>query len=478
MEPEEDPEELARFREQWREEVRRRKEILHATKGAESSTVAAGQAEQSPSKQDGTAKEAHKSPAHRPRGISHTIHPSDVPVNPTAHTVSPALANQLSPRIRAAADVYRSAVECEQRSELDEALFLYRKAFRMEPNVDRIYHMLEGQHHGQTNTLKQKRLASPPPLSPPSLSLLDAFQGHPPPPESIGYVVREMGGLDINSTVNNLAVKLPASHGMVTGSLVSIIGTWSGDLMFEREDEKESVPIASVPDEILVHILSFLDVTSLERFSLVSKKARIITLDSSLWRELVVNVYQPPQVEEEEDLEFVIKDFLADYRRLFIEHPRVRLDGVYIAICHYIRNGLSENAWVQISQLITYHRYLRFLPDGQVLSLLANEGLEPQQVISMLKPSLRMKGFLIGNWQLLGTTIQITDLQDPNGKHSRYTFQMTLDLRSRPMLGRWNRLDFKAYESVQVESGEMTPVALKHDRPFWFSKVKSYSMGG
>ncbi len=25
-----------------------------------------------------------------------------------------------------------------------------------------------------------------------------------------------------------------------------------------------------------------------------------------------------------------------DYRRVFIEHPRLRLDGVYIATCHYM----------------------------------------------------------------------------------------------------------------------------------------------
>jgi F-box protein 9 len=33
----------------------------------------------------------------------------------------------------------------------------------------------------------------------------------------------------------------------------------------------------------------------------------------------------------------------------------------------------------------------RFFPNGQVLSLLANEELDPQQVIPLLKPTLRMK---------------------------------------------------------------------------------------
>ena len=56
----------------------------------------------------------------------------------------------------------------------------------------------------------------------------------------------------------------------------------------------------------------------------------------------------------------------------------------------------------------------------------------------------------------------------------RYSFQMVLDLRSRP-LGRWNRLDLRTYDSVRLGSGEATPLALKNERPFWFSKVRSYA---
>ena len=48
----------------------------------------------------------------------------------------------------------------------------------------------------------------------------------------------------------------------------------------------------------------------------------------------------------------------------------------------------------QVSHLITYHRYLRFFPNGQVISLLAGEDMGPQEVIGMLKPSLRMKVYI------------------------------------------------------------------------------------
>lgn len=44
----------------------------------------------------------------------------------------------------------------------------------------------------------------------------------------------------------------------------------------------------------------------------------------------------PPQITEETTLGSLAKRYLYDYRRFFVEHPRVRLDGVYIAVCHYV----------------------------------------------------------------------------------------------------------------------------------------------
>jgi F-box protein 9 len=84
------------------------------------------------------------------------------------------------------------------------------------------------------------------------------------------------------------------------------------------------------------------------------------------------------------------------------------------------------------------------------------------------------QGLFIGNWELHGTTVYLTSLTDPSGHALRYVFQMTLQLRSKP-IGRWNRLEFMAYDSVDLETGEAVPVSLKHETtPFLFSKVKSY----
>jgi F-box protein 9 len=70
--------------------------------------------------------------------------------------------------------------------------------------------------------------------------------------------------------------------------------------------------------------------------------------------------------------------------------------------------------------------------------------------------------------------VHISNLADPSNPNARYSFRMTLTLRSRP-LGRWNKLEFNVYESINLEDGEATALALKNERPFWFSKVRSYS---
>ncbi|KAH9942007.1 hypothetical protein B0H21DRAFT_878056 [Amylocystis lapponica] len=435
-----DSEELARFRKAWQEEVRKKK-----------APPSASPARADPDLIPAPSKPASDVPhSHVRRSSASSAHaalsrpPGDVfpPKPPLAGTSTV----PLGPALSKAIEVYRRAVQCEQRSELDEALRLYRMAFRMDPHVDRAYHKVETQHaasdasdpgHGDAGKTRHGKAAA-------------ASSG--------GHADAE----DLAAGMQAVALS-PSAHAPVVH--------WPRGLTFEPEDEQAKTPLQVLPDELLVLVLRNLDASAVERFATVNRKARVVSLDATIWRYaarsgFVRAVYKPPQIADDEDVGMLLRAYMEDHRRLYIEHPRVRLDGVYIAVCHYIRAGLGESAWMNVSHLITYHRYLRFYPNGQVLSLLANEELPPQQVISVLKPTLRMKGLFIGSWQLDGTMVRITDLLDPSGGALRYTFQMMLELRSRP-LGRWNRLDFRAYDST-------TPLALKHERSFWFSRVRSY----
>ena len=133
---------------------------------------------------------------------------------------------------------------------------------------------------------------------------------------------------------------------------------------------------------------------------------------------------------------------------------------------------------------------VRFFSDNAAHLLFRNVYLVPQ-------------GLFLGHWKLIGTTVHLSNLVDASGRfalplpgeinippppthptsssmsasgsaRARYAFAMTLTLRSRP-LGRWNKMDIETYDSVNIETGDVNPVALKHERPFWFSKVRSYT---
>jgi len=56
-----------------------------------------------------------------------------------------------------------------------------------------------------------------------------------------------------------------------------------------------------------------------------------------VYSKLVTHIYQPPQISDTDEMASLIKNnYALDFRRVFIEHPRVRFDGVYIAIYHYM----------------------------------------------------------------------------------------------------------------------------------------------
>ncbi|KAJ6581588.1 hypothetical protein B0H19DRAFT_1115955 [Mycena capillaripes] len=436
-------EELTRFREEWKREVERKR----------NPPPEPGPSKSQPLSGDYDISEASSSGTATPGPSSETISGT-----PTAFTASGYFnASTVPSAVRHALALYTRAVQHEQSGQLDSALSLYRQAFRMEPNVDRAYHT-------------QEMLAS--------------------------INVAQTGGSKPGENVDQLATTLQRAvviksgedqGGVVTGTLASLLEGFPPDLVFEPEDEEQPIHLNVLPEELLVLIIRKMDHTSIERFAAVSRKARVLSLDPGIWRELVILSYKPPQVPSLESMIPVVTQYQSDYRRVYIEHPRVRLDGVYIAVCHYVRPGLSENSWVNISHLITYHRYLRFFPDGKVLSLLANEETSPAQVIHTLKPSLRKKGLFIGTWKLSGSVITISNLIDASGRYpippvsnpgnneqfARYAFSMVLSVRSRP-LGRWNKLDLTAYHSVDLENGNTTPLGLRNERAFWFSRVKSF----
>ncbi|KDQ19550.1 hypothetical protein BOTBODRAFT_28125 [Botryobasidium botryosum FD-172 SS1] len=439
-------EELARFREQWKAEVRQKQQQQQQSTAQPAPAQAPSVAEPPSAPVRTTTKSKHQGRHARERSTEEPLRPVvPIPVLSASQEPTP-----LAHNLQSAVAVYGRAVEAEQRGRLDEALDLYRKSFRMDSNVDKAYHralMLEITAGTQSLTMGA----------------------------SSSSKERESNRFSSPRHTRNDSVPVKIPH----LTIAALLASFSSTDVFEyaAEDEKLGVPFARLPDEIVVLVLRQFaqarDVASLERFGTINKKARLVSLDQSLWRDLVYITYVPPQIDDDTPLDEIASDYGFDYRRFFMEHPRVRMDGVYIAVCHYVRQGLGENAWINVTHLVTYHRYLRFLPNGTVLSLLLNDDHAPSDVVHQLKPSLEKKGLFVGSWRLQDSTVFITDLADPRDQQLLYGFEMTLHLRSKP-IGRWNKLELEDYSSVNISTGEVQPLGLKNERPFWFSRVRSY----
>jgi hypothetical protein len=51
---------------------------------------------------------------------------------------------------------------------------------------------------------------------------------------------------------------------------------------------------------------------------------------------LCQQLYQPPILPSEVSLQSLVQRHGMDYRTTFLEERRVRYDGVYISVCHYM----------------------------------------------------------------------------------------------------------------------------------------------
>jgi len=190
----------------------------------------------------------------------------------------------------------------------------------------------------------------------------------------------------------------------------------------ETEEEEAGVsPLATLPFELLLQVVrnvALADVASFARLAQVCKTfAYLVITEQSIWRVVCETTFnrmlwdwgvtvsggpiEEPLVldapngevlregeyeaedEEQETREIPIDEkevlrYGESWRKMFMIRPRVRFNGVYISTCNYIRAGASQS-WNTPVHIVTYYRYLRFYPNGTVLSLLST--CEPAEVV-------------------------------------------------------------------------------------------------
>ncbi|KAK6361450.1 hypothetical protein TWF730_005178 [Orbilia blumenaviensis] len=208
----------------------------------------------------------------------------------------------------------------------------------------------------------------------------------------------------------------------------------------------------------------------------------------------------------------VIK-YNSSYRLMFIERPRIRYDGLYISTCRYLRHGNYMTSSFTLAtpvHVVTYYRYLRFFPSGFAIHLLTPA--EPSDVVhditldnynylaltksttSSALPSRfnNIKHILPARWRVHfnpdtypspnstdepGHRIEIESKGSDTAGRYINTLDLTLKMRPRGIGGRrgyGDRLSWNSYTSFNVLTEDRGSYSLKNDKPFYFSRVKSY----
>ncbi|CCC10299.1 hypothetical protein SMACR_02876 [Sordaria macrospora] len=561
---------LESFREQWRAEVRARQPTAQASSSSSSS--------QQPQQQQTTvsvaelAAEHHLHPRKPPPAPAKKVvaprqdyeddyvqprsfdAPNDGAAAPSTSTQGGWTANKVMKDPVTALDHYEKAVEREAAGSLGDSLKLYRKAFRMDDSVDQKYR----------NKYFPKQKAKPPAATPGTAGGTESAAAASTPaeqPQTMKELINSFAGLAIEPAG-------PPIEGM----------------------PPPPCPMASLPEELLVHILrdvAILDVADFVRLAQVCKKfAFLVATEDRIWRRICLGdefgfgamhyhwqrqlTWEPlteedlltefeeqmqaqekaraekaaalgedaaaeddestespdvslllpltPEQRTEKHYEESRATTLALYKTLYNSswlrmwrlRPRIRFNGCYISTVNYIRAGqASANAttWGSPVHIVTYYRYLRFFRDGTAISLLTTS--EPADVVYHLTreavalhagkkatnanavpshlPSAPMQYALKGRWRLTSAADSPAaplneiegDLIVETEGVGKYIYRLDLTLKSAGKMGAKNNKlvwrGFYNYDRMTDDWGEFT---LKHDKPFFFSRVKSYGVLG
>lgn len=246
-------EELVKFREEWKAEIK------HRT--IQSRVLPSGDAKPDlPSSPSQTAVDHTSFGLERKRLLSSDYsQPPSVDAQVSSVQARIPKAQPLSSTLVSAVETYRLATQYEQAGELDEALRLYRNAFRLDANVDKAYRREElrleaAARHTESDHVKERR-------------------------KQVPAAAEKVTPTKARSKPRQLAGK--HSHSVI---LTQLLLSFPDDLDFVPTDEAGGSPLQRVPDEIIILILKILDPHSIERFALLSRKARVLSLDTSIWR--------------------------------------------------------------------------------------------------------------------------------------------------------------------------------------------------
>ncbi|KAJ1658626.1 hypothetical protein IWQ61_002157 [Dispira simplex] len=160
----------------------------------------------------------------------------------------------------------------------------------------------------------------------------------------------------------------------------------------------------------------------------------------------------------------------SDWRRMYMERPRVRWDGAYISTCYYVRQGRTENTWYHPVHLVTYYRYFRFYSDGRCVKLLTTD--EPKKCVRQLGLNGSRKGLMQGHYTIRNNLLHAT-LTDPARPHITFYVELRIKSTGRQRHNKLEWLTYSSFDTVRAE--DLTEYSLDNFQPFYYSRVRAYT---
>ncbi|KAG6441676.1 hypothetical protein O3G_MSEX001941 [Manduca sexta] len=264
-------------------------------------------------------------------------------------------------------------------------------------------------------------------------------------------------------------------------------------VLCEPQVPTDGAHISWLPYEVLLVVARWvvsaeLDAAALERMAGVCRGLYVLAREPDIWRSLCVRTWGI-------DCGTPRAGGFASWRQMFVERPRLRLNGCYISKTTYLRHGENsfQDQFYRPWYLIDYYRYLRFFPEGMVLMWTTAE--EPGASVAHLrhrqvKPGL---GIMSGHYRLIGDKVVIVIKKSNSEKKSSQpsttrfrarrkepdqpdqTFHLELELRSSRCRRNWS-LQWERY-AVSSRRDHWTTFDLSPAKfpPFAFSRVRSYT---
>lgn len=420
--------------------------------------------------------------------------------------------------------LFERACEREDAGQLGDSLRLYRQAYRLDDRVDRAYrekHFPSKKPPAAGEEANPQSAASRPPPTASSLETLladfSSFSLHTSPPEHAGPppnpppIASLPPELQIH-LLRTVALSDPGSLSRLTSvckRFAYLILT--EDLLWRALCLSEAFGFSAMHYTFACTILG-------RPLSDSSTPSRPST--------------PTPRATDEDLLPLTTR--YPSYRQMYAQRPRLRFSGLYIATANYTRAGAadpSQITWHSPVHVVTYHRYLRFFRDGTCLSLLSNR--EPREVVPWFNrenvalanhegalrgrrkdvggPAGVVRGALRGRWRLSGAdplgpggevaeqegrlrerfkereesgeVFVETEGVPTGGDPDKYTYVMQLGLGSvragaGVLTSANNKLAWRGFWSYNRLTDDWAEFGLRHDKPFYWSRVGSYGVLG